>query len=845
MTDLTSPEQWFGFRLGSDGKIARWDRIIAYFSVLDREHDGIKVIEMGPSTEGNPFLLVIISSPKNLLNLEHFRTINAKLSDPRGLCDEEVAELVKEGRAVICQSMSLHANELGGTQMAPELAYDLLNKSDNETQQILQNVIFLMIPCFNPDGQIMVTDWYNKWQGTEYEGGVLPWLYHKYAGHDNNRDAAQTNLIESKYAAKILFRDWNPQVYQDHHQMSEYGPRLYVAPYCEPMHPYIAPIIWREHSWYGAHMAYKLEEAGKTGIVNAARYNGWGGLSFNSIGNFHNITSMLTESASAKLASPIYINPTQLRGFNGGPKGGLPHYKPQINFPNPWPGGWWRLRDIIEQQKIATWSVLDIAAKYRETVLRNAVLKAKRQIERGAAENTIAYLIPRHQHDPLTMEKLIRKLAAQGIEIKRATTEFSIDGTNYSEGTYAVFLEQPKMGLIKTLLGRTFYPNNVWTIESDGSPRRPYDTATDNMAEFMGVRVDPTDSEFTCNFETFTGDKTVGKIRGGSNAGYLFDPRLNDSFIVVNRLLKQNIRVWRAKDSIKVGDTLFPSGSFGVTEKSEKFLKAALKDTGVDLHPAGNKQVEKQELKQRRLGIYQGFWRGNFDEGWTRWLLDHFEFPYTTLKDEEIKKGGLNKNYDVIILPNNQTALITGQGAEEWWRNHRAYLPLTTFPQEYRSGIGEQGVKCIKEFVQKGGTLVAFNESCDFCIDRLGLSVKNLLNELKRKEFFCPGSMLKAKVDNSHPLAYGMPEDTRLFFWNSPAFEILPTGHNEKYKAVITYPERDILQSGWLIGEEKLAQKTAMLSVAYNEGRIILIGFRPQHRGQTHGTFKIVFNALI
>jgi len=215
MNDVISPEEFFGFRLGSDRKIARWDRIVEYFNELQEQSDRIKVVDMGPSTEGNPFLLCVISSADNLPKLDEIRDINNRLADPEGLSEDQVEGLIAEGRAVICQSMSLHASEIGGTQMAPELAHDLLTKDDEETKRILDNVVFLMVPCFNPDGQIMVTDWYNEWLDTEYEGASLPWLYHKYVGHDNNRDAFQTNMVESKYMAEIMFRDWTPQHYVD------------------------------------------------------------------------------------------------------------------------------------------------------------------------------------------------------------------------------------------------------------------------------------------------------------------------------------------------------------------------------------------------------------------------------------------------------------------------------------------------------------------------------------------------------------------------------------------------------------------------------------------------------
>ncbi|MGB3863866.1 MAG: M14 family zinc carboxypeptidase, partial [Candidatus Aminicenantaceae bacterium] len=254
---VTSPEDFFGFQLGSDRNIARWDKIVDYYYLLEKESDKLKVINMGPSTEGNPFLVVIISSADNLANLSRLQEVNAKISDPRGIEESEIKKLVKEGKAVICQSMSLHATEIGGTQMAPELTYDLITRNDEETQLILDNVLFFLLPSFNPDGQIMVTDWYRKTLGTEYEGVGLPWLYHKYVGHDNNRDGDFLNMIESVYAAKIIYRDWIPQAYIDHHHMGSYGARFYVPPYSEPIRPYADPLIWREHSWYGAHIAYK------------------------------------------------------------------------------------------------------------------------------------------------------------------------------------------------------------------------------------------------------------------------------------------------------------------------------------------------------------------------------------------------------------------------------------------------------------------------------------------------------------------------------------------------------------------------------------------------------------
>jgi hypothetical protein len=839
---ITSPDEFFGFQLGSDRKIARWDRIVEYFNQLQQQSDKIKVVDMGPSTEGNPFLLVTISSAENLTNLEQIRKDNLGLSDPCGLSEGEEESLIAKGKAVVCQSMSLHATEIGGTQMAPELAYDLLTKEDEETQRILENVVFLMVPCFNPDGQIMVTDWYNRWLDTEYEGVYMPWLYHKYVGHDNNRDAFQTNMVESKYMAKIMFRDWIPQAYVDHHHMGSYGARLYVPPYCEPIHPHGDPLIWREHSWYGAHMAYRLEEAGKTGIINGAQFLAWGHLGFHWITIYHNIAGMLTESASAKLATPLYIHPSQLKGDR---RGTLPEYEAQTNFPHPWPGGWWRLRDIVEQQYVSAWAALDIAARHRETVLRNAYLKAKRQTERGACGTPAAYVIPAGQHDPVTAAKMVGKLLVQGIKIKTAKEDFMGDGVIYPAGSHVVFLDQPKSGLVKTLIGRTIYPDNDWTRSRDGTPMRPQDSATDTMFEFMGVRVDPIESCVGGEFERISeAGWPEGGLPGTSKHGYVLDPRVNDSFIAVNRLLAEGAKVSRAKGAVSCGEVCMPPGAFIVKEAKTSLLKQLAEKFHLVFYPL-EKDVEKTPVKAPRIGMYQRYWGGNMDEGWTRFVLEQFEFPYTTLMDDDIKKGSLKKKYDAIILPNDPEAMITGVDIEKWWEKHYPWWPLPTFPPEFRSGIGEEGVEALKEFVEQGGNLICFDGASELAINQFKLKMRNVLEGVSPKEFFCPGSTLHACVDTCHPAAYGMPADSLIFFWNSHAFEILPSADNDKYEVVASYPEREILESGWLIGEEKIKKKSAIVVARCGEGKIVLIGFRPQHRAQTHGTFKMVFNSLL
>jgi hypothetical protein len=829
---ITAPEAFFGFQLGSDRKIARWDKIVEYFNLLEKESPRIKVINMGPTTMGHPFLLVIISSPENLADLERIKEINRKISDPRQVPPEEIPLLISQGKAIVCQSMSLHADEIGGTQMSPELAYDLLSRNDAETLRILENVVFLLIPSFNPDGQIMVTDWYYKTLGTEYEGTSPPYLYHKYAGHDNNRDGDFLNLQESIYAARILYQEWKPQAYVDHHHMGSYGARLYVPPYCDPIRPYADPLLWRELSWFGGHIAYRLEEAGKTGIINDAMFPGWGHFGWHWITPFHNIVGMLTESASARIASPLFIQPDQLRAESLQ----FPAYEAQSNFPHPWEGGWWRLRDIVEQQKISAWAVLDLAARHRETLLYNAYLKAARQTERGASEKPRAFLIPAEQHDPLTAVKLVNTLLQSGIEIHRLASELQVNGVIYPAGSFLVSLAQPKRGLILNLLGRTLYPDNYWTRSRDGNPQRPYDLATHTMAEFMGVRVDPLDDLPEARLEPVTGPvKVSGKVRAGA-AGYRLDGRLNDSFTAVSLLLDNKIQVLRA--DLKT-EELNP-GDFLIAQAPAQVLESIAARTGVDFEPLNSLPAEgTHRVRRLRVGLYQRYYTGNMEEGWTRLLLEKFDLPYVTIMDADIKSGQLAKKIDLLILPADSTAMIMGEGQDSSSRRRANY------PPEYRSGLGQDGLDRLKEFINRGGVLVCLGAAGDFALAKLGLRLRNVVAELDPKEFFCPGSTLKASIDNLNPLAYGLPEKALVLFFSSPAYEILPGNDSEKYRVVVRYAERELLQSGWLIGEQYLSKKAAMVEAAYGQGQVILIGLRAQHRAQTHGTFKLLFNTFI
>jgi hypothetical protein len=839
---LRTPEQFFGFQMGTDRKLANWDKLHEYYQLLAKSSDKVKLVELGKTSEGRPYIALFISSPANLAKLEQYREMNAKLADPRGVPQAELDRIVAEGKAVVIQSFALHSSEVAAAQTAAEFVYDSLSRTDTEAQRILDNVISIVVPSINPDGTQMIADWYMKYVGTEYEASGLPWLYQKYSGHDNNRDGFALNLPESKNLGKLMYRAWVPQAYVDHHQMGSGNARLYIPPYAEPIRPDADPLVWREMSWWGAHMGNRLEAEGKTGVIGAAIYSGWGHMGFHWITPFHNIAGMLTESASARLATPMYLHPDQLRG---GPRG-LPEYESQTTMPSLWEGGWWRVRDIVEQQKIAAWATVDLAARNRETVLRSMYLKASRQTERGAKGDVKAYAIPAAQHDLNTAKKLVNMFLDSGVEVQQSKSQFIADGKVFGPGSYVISMAQPKMGLVRWMVGRTFYPDNTYTRDREGNPIRPYDMSTDTLGEFMGVRTESLGEKVSADLVKLTAPVPLaGTVAASAPNGYVLDGRLNDSFRAVNQLQAKGIAVRRASQasgdgSVRPGDFLVASGD----------VAAVAKATGVDFAALKSPVTSgAYEIRKPRVAMLQRYSGGNMDEGWTRLMFEQFDVPYTSIMDAEIKKAGLESTYDVIVLPADSVFAMTGerppagQGGGGGGGFGGAQTPV---PEEYRSGFGAEGVKALEAFVQKGGTLVTFAQAGDLPIQRFGLPLRNVVANLPGKEFWSPGSTLRVRFANSHPLAFGMPDEgLALFTQGSQAYEVTSTDRSQDVSILSTYVERDILQSGWLLGEQVIAKKAAAVSVKHGQGKVVLLGFRPQNRDQTHGTFKMVFNALL
>ena len=838
-TAVTPPTEHFGFELGADGTYSSWDQLVAYYQRLGTQSDRVQTRTIGTSTLGNPFLVVTVTSAENLARAERYREIARLMADPRGLTEQQTDALAAEGRVVVLVSLGQHSNEVASSQVGPRLVHRLATSNDERTRTILDNAILVLIPNFNPDGLVMVHDWLTKTAGTPHEGSGTPDLYHHYVGHDNNRDSFMLTQVESKLWARVAYREWHPQIYKDTHQMGSYGARIFVPPKTDPILPEVDPLVWREMMLLGAGMATMLEAEGVTGVeTQVGSYTGWQMPTFHGMTPSRNIVGFHTESASARMIWPLYIHPEELRPADRG----RPEYAAQMTFPNPWPGGWWRMGDIMRQQETAILGTLETAARHRELFLRNMALKARRQVERGATEAPYAHVVAMRQHDPGTAAKLIATLMEANVEVHRATERFRSGQFVFEPGDFVIRHDQPLRGYIMSLLVPYIYPDNEWTRRADGTPLAPKDLASVNLAELMGVEVVPVMEELTWRMERVTQPpKMANRVTGSGSAGWLLTPTWNDSFRAVTRILEAGGEVhrltappepwapgtfWIPASAAASGETIHGlAGEFGLP-----FVAAASAPAGPSF-----------PLRVPRVGLYRRYQGGNTDEGWTRWIFDTWEFPYTRVDATDIRAGGLNARFDVLIVPDDRDSVLIGSTRTE----QSQYISGSqAFPPEYRQGLGDNGVQALQDFVRAGGALVLMDRASELGIQRFGIPVTNVVSGLSSREFYSPGSMLRVQFDTSHPLAYGMPSEGLVLFDGSPAFEVRSTLRNEGISAAGRYGRRDLLQSGWLDGESHIANRAALLDVRYGSGRLVLIGFGAQRRAETHGTFKVLFNAM-
>jgi hypothetical protein len=838
---IPSPEQFIGFRAGADNKLARWDTVLEYMKAVAASSDRVRLHELGKTSGGNAFVFLEIASPATLRAVDQYKKLERTLYFQDGIpTTRERDDLFRRGKIVILVTMSVHADEVGATQMSMALVHQLATDDSPAVRKILDNVIFLVVPCANPDGQELITDWFNKNLGTPFEASPLPWLPHPYAGHDINRDMYMFTQKESQYLAQLMWHDWFPTIWLDEHQMGRSGPRIFVMPASDPINQNVHPLIYRLNGILGQSQAAALEAAGKDGIIYDSTYtNFWEG-AMAWCGWWHNEIGLLTEVASARIAAPVEQQRANAKPSTADSRfaagtafdtGILPpptDTTPRTSYPRPWLGGRWTLGDIVEYEQIATMALLETAADRRETLLRQIFEVNRETVEAGHQGDTGAIVVPLDgQQDVREAAHLVDRLQIGGVEVYRAETPFDAEGKSYRAGSFVIPMNQVFARYAKDLLEPQNYPEVK--SSADGSADAPYDVTAWSLGMLLGVNVEFLKSPVSPSVRLTRlreASRVAGQVAGaGDQFGFRYAGP--DTATAINRLLKSGAHV--AFDA--------PSHAT-VTAASRGAVETIAKEFGLSVtassEPPTSSNAQKPPivLHAPRVGVYQPWTSGNIDEGWTRWVLEQYGFDVMPLANGDIRDRGLRERLDAVIIPD---------------QNPREILDGFNVPYvrpEFRGGIGEAGVESLRKFVADGGTLVAFGAATDLVIDRWLIPVRNVKRTLRREQHYGPGTILRLDVNTSSPLGYGAAPETFGFYNDSPFFATIDTAPLDRVSIVARYPLHDVVASGWLKGEEAMAGRAAVVSVDMTPGRLVLFGLRPQHRGQTHATFPLLFDAL-
>lgn len=829
---IPTPSEFLHLTVGADRTLADWKQISAYFARLAAS-PAVHVDTLGATTNGQPFILAAVSSPENIRRLPEIRANQALLADPRRLDAVAEARLMREQPGVLLISCNIHATEIGSSQMVMELAYRLA--TNDSLQPLLRQTVVLLIPSMNPDGQQMVTEWYRKNLGTQWEGGPLPWLYHPYVGHDNNRDWYMVTQKETRLVTDMLYRSWFPEVVYDVHQMGNEGMRLFVPPMVDPVNPNLEPLIVRGINLAGATMSFALEEAGKQGVGDQVLYDMWWHGGFRSTPTRHNMIALLTEAASVRVATPITQKPEDLKGHSRG----LPRYEQRVSFPSPWPGGTWRLRDIMEYEQIAAEALVKLVANQRDGFVRGMVQMARHQIalgSEGGASGPRAYLIPKRQRDPGATRKLVETLQVGGVEV------------HDSPAAYVVRLDQPFRAHAKDLLEPQRFPK---LERYPGGPvERPYDVAGWTLSYQMGVEANPSDTVPAATGALLPAVTTLSCVaqratRGGAGRYHVLDARDTESYRLVMQALRSGVDVRVATESTgkRSNGEVYPAGSFYVPRRGGPPATG----NPVSCLPTTNTLPRNQRLARPRIALYRSF-TASMDEGWTRWIFDQFSVPFTSVTDSTIRAGKLRDHYDIVLVPDMSL------------RDVRNGMSAASVPPEFAGGLGDNGLAELKRFVEEGGTLVLLDHASELGTSVLGIPVRRIVvpgrvedDEIaegvasggaRREPLYAPGSILRVLVSGAQRLTAGMPDTAAIYFTNSVTFAVTDSS---SVHALLTYPAResDILLSGYLSGAQEIAGKAAAVEATVGRGRVVMFGFRAQYRGQSYATFKLLFNALL
>ncbi|MXO66408.1 M14 family metallopeptidase [Altericroceibacterium endophyticum] len=886
---ITAPADAFPQEPGSDYFLADYTRYEAYLKKLEKQSDRMKLVNIGKTAEGRDQWMAIVSSPENLARLDEYRDIASRLARAKDLSEEEAAALAAKGKAVVWIDAGLHATETVTTQSQIHVIYRLLSQNDPETLRELDDVIMLF-PHDNPDGLDLVADWYmRKKDPKEREFDSIPRLYQKYVGHDNNRDSFMAQMPETENANRVMFREWYPQIIYNQHQTGPAGMVVFVPPFRDPFNYNYNPLVMTTLDEVGSTMHSRLvaEDKPGSGMRSVAPYSTWHNGMFRSIAYFHNSVGLLTEIIGGPTPQRIPLMPDTQLARNDEPMPIAPQE--------------WHLKDSLEYQWFLNRAVLDYASRNREKLLLNFYKMGATNIAKGnkdswtitprdvdalkeaagdeapppeeginvyRAKGRVAsdlysmlqqpenrdprgYVIPAGQADMPTVVTFLNALIKNGVDVEQATSDFTVGGTQYPAGSYVVKTAQAYRPHVLDMFEPQDHPHDF--EYPGGPPKPPYDITGYTLAYQMGIQfdriLDGFDGPFTLVPDLI--DTPDGTISGTASAGWLVPHTSNNSFALTNRLQEAGVPVSWIKQPINAAGRDFQPGAIWVpaSAAAQQIMTLGADELGVNAYGlSASPTAEMLSLTKPRIGLIDKY-GGSMPSGWTRWLLEQYEFPFSVVYPQELDKGDLEDKYDVLIFANGT---VPGDEDSLYQKPRESRQPdPQDIPAKYRPWLGEitqdKTVPAIATFAREGGTVITVG-SANRLAELIGAPVEAALYKqdgnkrevLDRREFYIPGSLVTARVDNTQPLAFGMPDTVDLFFDNSQSFKAKGSGTTP----ISWYDSADPLHSGWALGQEKLEDTVAVFDADLGDGKVFMMGPEVTQRAQPYATFKFLFNGL-
>lgn len=843
---VTSPESFFGFHPGADRKMFSYASLMGYLKRLERESDRIRIDEIGQSELGRPMYLVFVSSPENIKRLEELKEINRRLALDPNIPDQERKQLIEKGRAFVLVTLSMHSNEVGPSQAAPLMAYNLITNIEPDMQQHLENVVFMMVPSHNPDGHDMMVDHYNKYLGTPFEGSTLPGVYHRYVGHNINRDFITLAMRENQVVSEIYSKTWHPHVVVEKHQMGMSGVRYFVPPYHDPIAQNIDPTLWNWSWVLGSAMSRDMTAKGLQGVSQHYLFdNYWPGHTTTSL--WKNSISLLTEAASAHLATPVYVELGEL-GVSGK---GLSEYKKSTNMPDPWLGGRWGLPEIVKYEVESVYPLIRTASRQKNDILLSRNDLVRREVNRGKTVAPFFYVLPSNQHDKSELYKLLQLMHQHGVSVYKLQQDAVVGRQAFNKGDYVIPMAQPFRPFIKEVMEVQQYPVRHYT--PGGEMIEPYDITSWSLPLHRGVtavEINHNQPGFIEKLMPLSPEAMRMESEAAAGEFLVFNGNFNESFLAAFNSLARGVEVFRNASPLETGGLKIPAGSFLIRQTArhrqaiEQLLQGMVSTPRrITSRPEGFTQIQMP-----RIALVET-WLHDMDAGWARFLFDSYGIPFTVVRPSEIKDIDLNQRFDVVIFADSrEDQLMYGQSR----RGEERFIPF--YPEGYAVGMGREGWQNVLDFIINGGNVLSWGRSVDLFTgimeprqphQQFRFPVNNVSRQLTGNHLNVPGSLLAVNLIPNHPLTLGMPLSIGVFHRENPILETNIPSFGMNRRVIASFPEENILLSGFAKNEKLLSRSPAMVWMQKGKGQVVLYSFAPNFRGSTQVTHKLIFNALL